>query len=85
MSTTTSTLTRDKLYIGGEWVDPSGEGTIDVINPTTEEVVGTMLAVAPTVGLAHLVSATVGLAMGLGYDIELALEGLEGAPANLSR
>jgi aldehyde dehydrogenase (NAD+) len=40
MSTTTSTLTRDKLYIGGEWVDPAGTGTIDVINPTTEEVIG---------------------------------------------
>jgi aldehyde dehydrogenase (NAD+) len=40
MSTTTSTLTRDKLYIGGEWVDPIGRGTIDVIDPTTEEVIG---------------------------------------------
>ena len=42
MSTTTSTLTRDKLYIGGEWVDPAGAGTIDVINPTTEEVIGSV-------------------------------------------
>ena len=42
MSTTTSTLTRDKLYIGGEWVDPSGAGTIEVINPTTEEVIGSV-------------------------------------------
>ena len=33
-------LTRDKLYIGGEWVEPAGAGTIDVINPTTEEVIG---------------------------------------------
>ena len=33
-------LVRDKLYIGGEWVEPSGQGTIDVINPTTEEVLG---------------------------------------------
>ena len=30
----------DRLFIGGEWVSPSGTGTIDVINPTTEEVVG---------------------------------------------
>jgi alkylhydroperoxidase/carboxymuconolactone decarboxylase family protein YurZ len=44
---------------------------------TAEEVLGTMLAVAPTVGLAHLVSATVGLASGLGYDIEQALESLD--------
>src|SRR4051812_24659392 len=33
-------LVRDKLYIGGEWVDPSSDGTIEVVNPTTEEVIG---------------------------------------------
>jgi aldehyde dehydrogenase (NAD+)/betaine-aldehyde dehydrogenase len=33
-------LVRDKLYIGGEWADPSGDGTIEVINPATEEVIG---------------------------------------------
>jgi aldehyde dehydrogenase (NAD+) len=32
--------TYDRLFIGGEWVSPSGTGTIDVINPTTEEVLG---------------------------------------------
>ena len=30
----------DRLFIGGEWVSPAGTGTIDVINPTTEEIVG---------------------------------------------
>ncbi len=30
----------DRLFIGGEWVAPAGTGTIDVINPTTEEVAG---------------------------------------------
>ena len=30
----------DKLYIGGQWVDPAGTATIDVISPHTEEVVG---------------------------------------------
>jgi acyl-CoA reductase-like NAD-dependent aldehyde dehydrogenase len=33
---------RDKLYIGGEWVDPSGSDTIEVVNPTTEGVIGTI-------------------------------------------
>jgi aldehyde dehydrogenase (NAD+) len=33
-------LVRDKLYIGGQWVDPSGDGTIEVVNPATEEVIG---------------------------------------------
>jgi acyl-CoA reductase-like NAD-dependent aldehyde dehydrogenase len=31
---------RDKLYIGGEWADPSGDETIDVVNASTEEVMG---------------------------------------------
>ncbi len=30
----------DKFYIGGEWVDPAGSGTLDVISPATEELVG---------------------------------------------
>jgi len=30
----------DKFYINGQWVAPSGSGTIDVINSTTEEVMG---------------------------------------------
>ena len=28
------------MFIGGEWVDPAGTDTIDVISPHTEEVVG---------------------------------------------
>ena len=32
----------DKLFIGGEWTAPAGTGTIEVINPTTEEVCGTV-------------------------------------------
>jgi acyl-CoA reductase-like NAD-dependent aldehyde dehydrogenase len=31
---------RDKLYIDGAWVASSGTGTIDVVNATTEEVMG---------------------------------------------
>ena len=30
----------DKLYINGEWVEPAGTGLLDVINSTTEEVMG---------------------------------------------
>tara|TARA_B110001450_G_scaffold257060_1_gene290782 strand:- start:1871 stop:3289 length:1419 start_codon:yes stop_codon:yes gene_type:complete len=29
--------THDKLFINGEWVLPDGKGSIDVINPTTED------------------------------------------------
>ena len=40
MATATEVIVRDKLFIGGEWVKPSGTGTIEVVNPTTEEAVG---------------------------------------------
>ena len=32
--------TRDKLYINGEWRLPSGKNAIDVVSPSTEEVIG---------------------------------------------
>jgi acyl-CoA reductase-like NAD-dependent aldehyde dehydrogenase len=40
MSIAAPALTRDRLFVGGEWVEPSGSGTIDVRNPATEEVIG---------------------------------------------
>jgi alkylhydroperoxidase/carboxymuconolactone decarboxylase family protein YurZ len=39
-----------------------------------DEVVGTLIAVAPTVGLARVVSAAPELALALGYDVDAALE-----------
>ena len=38
----TEPIVRDKLFIGGEWVDPAGSETIEVIDSTTEEVIGTV-------------------------------------------
>jgi aldehyde dehydrogenase (NAD+) len=38
---------RDKLFIGGEWVEPDGKGTIDVISPHTEEVIGKVPDASP--------------------------------------
>ncbi len=29
-----------RFFIGGEWVEPAGTGTIDVVSPHTEEVIG---------------------------------------------
>ena len=37
-------IQRDKLYIGGEWVASSGAGNVEVINATTEEVMGSVPA-----------------------------------------
>src|SRR5438067_2194090 len=33
---------RDKLYIGGRWVEPDGKGTLEVVNSATEEVIATV-------------------------------------------
>jgi aldehyde dehydrogenase (NAD+) len=33
---------RDALYIGGSWAPPAGRGTIEVVDPTTEAVTGTV-------------------------------------------
>jgi len=44
MATTTAQLKRtyNQLFIGGSWVTPSSDRQIQVINPYTEEVVGTV-------------------------------------------
>jgi acyl-CoA reductase-like NAD-dependent aldehyde dehydrogenase len=34
------TFTRDHLFIGDRWVEPEGAGTMPVINPATEVVIG---------------------------------------------
>ncbi len=44
---------------------------------TIDEIVGTLIAVAPTVGLARVVSAAPELALALGYDLEAAFEAPE--------
>ena len=33
-------IVKDRIYIGGQLVEPSGSTTIDVVNPFTEEVAG---------------------------------------------
>jgi alkylhydroperoxidase/carboxymuconolactone decarboxylase family protein YurZ len=41
---------------------------------TEDEITGTLLAVAPVIGLGRIVAAAPGVAGGFGYDIEAALE-----------
>jgi aldehyde dehydrogenase (NAD+) len=44
MATAAETQVREKIFIGGEWVDPEGAETLEVINSTTEEAMGTIPA-----------------------------------------
>ena len=44
---------------------------------SVDDVIETLKVVAPSVGLARVVSAVPGLALALGYDIDRALEAIE--------
>jgi aldehyde dehydrogenase (NAD+) len=47
LATATQQDVRDNLFIGGEWVDPQGSYRIEVINPTTEEAIGSIPEASP--------------------------------------
>jgi 4-carboxymuconolactone decarboxylase len=53
------------------------EAALDA-NATTEEILGTMIAVAPISGIARVVQATPDVALQLGYDLDAAFEELDG-------
>jgi len=42
MATAAELQVKDRVFIGGEWVAPNGADPIEVVNPTTEEVLGTI-------------------------------------------
>ncbi|HEY3492904.1 MAG TPA: aldehyde dehydrogenase family protein, partial [Solirubrobacterales bacterium] len=44
MATAAEAQVKDRIFIDGEWVEPSGSEPIEVVNPTTEEVIGTIPA-----------------------------------------
>jgi aldehyde dehydrogenase (NAD+) len=46
----------DKFFIGGKWVDPSGTETLDVVSPSTEEVIG-RVPVSTEADIDHAVAA----------------------------
>lgn len=47
---------------------------------TADEIVGTLIALAPAIGFARVVSAAPELALPIGYDIDSALESFNGDP-----
>jgi acyl-CoA reductase-like NAD-dependent aldehyde dehydrogenase len=48
--------TRDKVFIGGEWVEPAGADPLPVVNSTTEETIATIPGCTP-VEVDHAVEA----------------------------
>ena len=49
---------------------------------TAEEIVGTLIAVAPITGVAQVVAATPAVARSLGYDLDWAFEALDSDPCD---
>ncbi|HYP54901.1 MAG TPA: aldehyde dehydrogenase family protein [Solirubrobacterales bacterium] len=47
MATAAELQVRDKIFVGGEWVEPEAAERIEVINPTTEEPIGSIPACGP--------------------------------------
>jgi alkylhydroperoxidase/carboxymuconolactone decarboxylase family protein YurZ len=62
----------------------AAEAALDA-GATAEEVVGTLVAVAPISGLARVVSATPEVALAIGHDINQAFEELNAGIARLTR
>ena len=56
----TEEIVRDRLYIGGEWVEPSGSDTIEVIDSTTEQVIGRIPEGTPRTSSAAVKAARAG-------------------------
>jgi len=44
MATAAEVQARDKVFIGGEWVEPEASGTLEVVNSTSEETMGSIPA-----------------------------------------
>jgi 4-carboxymuconolactone decarboxylase len=55
----------------------AAEAALDT-GATAEDVVGTLIAVAPICGLARVISATPEVALAIGYDIDQAFETFSG-------
>ncbi|HET7591127.1 MAG TPA: aldehyde dehydrogenase family protein [Solirubrobacterales bacterium] len=47
MATAAEVQTRNEIFIGGEWVEPRGADPIEVLNSTTEEVMGSIPGCTP--------------------------------------
>jgi len=47
MATAAELQVKDRIFIGGEWVEPGGADPIEVVNPTSEEAMGSIPGCSP--------------------------------------
>ena len=79
----TRALVRVGALIALDGAAPSYIWSVDAAlrhGATVEEIVGTLVAVLPTVGTGRVVSAAPKLGLAVGYDVGEALERLDRAP-----
>jgi hypothetical protein len=70
-------LVRLAAALASDAAPSSYQATVEVAfaaGATVDEIVGCLIAVAPTIGLARAVSAAPELALALGYDLDAAFE-----------
>jgi len=65
-------------YVSYGWAVDAALGA----GATADEIVGTLIAVAPITGLARVVAATPAVARSVGYDIDQAFEALDSDPCD---
>ena len=73
----TYTLVRLGASLALDAAPSSYQSNVDLalaVGASVDEIVGTLIAVAPIIGLARVVSAAPELALALGYDVDAALE-----------
>ena len=80
----TEAIERDKLYIGGEWADPAGSGSIEVIDSTTEQVIGRVPEGTPEDVDRAVAAARGGFEAWSAVPFEARLDALQGIAAALA-
>ncbi len=80
----TEPIERDKLYIGGEWVDPAGSGSIEVFDSTTEQVIGRVPEGTPEDVDRAVAAARAGFEAWSAVPFEARLDALQGIAAALA-
>ncbi len=80
----TEPIERDKLYVGGEWVDPSAAGAIEVLDSTTEEVIGRVPEGTPEDVDKAVKAARAGFEAWSAVPFEGRLDALQGISAALA-
>ena len=82
----THALVRLAALVSVDATTPSYLASVDAARgsgATDDEIVGTLVALIPVVGVARVVSAAPKLGLALGFDLTSALEDLDGAAVSL--